>query len=661
MCRWFVAADIADRVKDPLSREAASGGGPGHDSNAGLDLPFPFSAVVGQEQLKLALILAAIAPSIGGVLIRGEKGTAKTTVVRALGPLLPARDDTGASVVELPIGATEDRVVGSLDLQKILSEGEKAFTPGLLANADGGVLYIDEVNLLADHLVDVLLDAAATGRVVIERDGVSHTQAARFVLVGTMNPEEGELRPQLLDRFGLAVDVAAPQEVATRVQVMERRLAYEDDPAGFAAQFTDQDAEVAAAIARARSVLGSVRLPPAQLRRIAAICMELQVDGLRGDLVVARAARAHAAWRGSDLVEDIDVRRAVELALPHRRRRDPFDEPGLTEDQLDDALQKADEQSHEPDSQNSEEQAPGPESESPPPGDPAGTDPDPDDPGPDGPKGGGATPPSGGFSPTRASGKVKPISAVGVGAGEPGRRSQSLSLRGQAVRAVTEGGSGVHLIGTVLAAAEGHLERGTTRLQVLPQDVRGALRRGKEGNLVVFVLDLSGSMAARKRLDAVSGAVVSMLRDSYQRRDRVAVVTVRGDGAEVAVPPTRSVDAAVRRLTGLRTGGRTPLAEGLLTAREVIRRNAFKEPHRRPLVVVLTDGRATAGAGALPRAAAAADRLRRDGTTSIVIDCEQGMIRLGLAATLAHGLGGQCVQLADLTAGGVAGVIRAAA
>lgn len=658
-----MAADIADGVKDPLSRETAFGGGPGRDSDAGLDLPFPFSAVVGQEQLKLALILAAIAPSIGGVLIRGEKGTAKTTVVRALGPLLPARDHTGASVVELPIGATEDRVVGSLDLQKILSEGEKAFSPGLLANADGGVLYIDEVNLLADHLVDVLLDAAATGRVVIERDGVSHTQAARFVLVGTMNPEEGELRPQLLDRFGLAVDVAAPQEIATRVQVMERRLAYEDHPAGFAAQFTDQDAEVAAAIARARSVLGSVRLPPAQLRRIAVICMELQVDGLRGDLVVARAARAHAAWRGSDLVEDIDVRRAVELALPHRRRRDPFDEPGLTEEQLDDALQKADEQSHEPDSQNSEEQAPGSNPESPTPGDSADPDPDPgpDYPGPDGPKGGGATPPSGGFSPTRASGKVKPISAAGVGAGEPGRRSQSLSIRGQAVRAVTEGGSGVHLVGTVLAAAEGHLERGNTRLRVLPQDVRGALRRGKEGNLVVFVLDLSGSMAARKRLDAVSGAVVSMLRDSYQRRDRVAVVTMRGVGAEVAVPATRSVDAVVRRLTGLATGGRTPLAEGLLTAREVIRRNAFKEPHRRPLVVVLTDGRATAGAGALPRAAAAADRLRRDGITSIVIDCEHGMIRLGLAATLAHGLGGQCVQLADLTAGGVAGVIRAAA
>jgi magnesium chelatase subunit D len=648
-----VAADIADDVKSALSPS---------DSNGVAVLssvPFPFSAVVGQEQLKLALILAAIAPSIGGVLIRGEKGTAKTTVVRALGPLLPPRDDARAAVVELPIGATEDRVVGSIDLQKILTEGEKAFTPGLLASADGGVLYIDEVNLLADHLVDVLLDAAATGRVVIERDGVSHTQSAKFVLVGTMNPEEGELRPQLLDRFGLAVDVAAPREIATRVLVMERRLAYEDDPAGFTAEFTEQDADVAAAIARAQAALGSVRLPAAQLRRIAAVCMELEVDGLRGDLVVARAARAHAAWRGSDLVEDIDVRRAVELALPHRRRRDPFDEPGLTDDQLDDAMDKADEQARTP-----EHQEPQMDSNSNPedsvPGDGPGASPD-DDPGPDDPSGGGAPPPTGGLAPGAAIGKVTPISAVGVGAGDPGRRSQSLSIRGHTVRAVTGGGSGVHLVGTVLAAADHHLERGNARLQVLPQDVRGALRRGKEGNLVVFVLDLSGSMAARKRLDVVSGAVVSMLRDSYQRRDRVAVVTMRGTGADVAVPPTRSVDAAVRRLTGLPTGGRTPLAEGLVTAREVIRRNAFKEPHRRPLVVVLTDGRATAGAAALPRAAAAADRLRRDTTTSVVIDCEHGMIRLGLAQTLATQLGGNCVQLADLTAGGVAGVIRAVA
>lgn len=630
----------------------------GVDITDRVDSPFPFSAVVGQEQLKLALILSAITPAIGGVLVRGEKGTAKTTVVRALGPLLPARDDATASVVELPIGATEDRVIGSLDLQKILSEGEKAFTPGLLANADGGVLYIDEVNLLADHLVDVLLDAAATGRVVIERDGVSHTQSARFVLVGTMNPEEGELRPQLLDRFGLAVDVSAPREVATRVEVIERRLAYEQDPARFAADYAARDADVAAAIARARSALNSVDLSSAQLRRIAAICMELDVDGLRGDLVVARTARAHAAWRGAAEVEDIDVRRAVELALPHRRRRDPFDEPGLTEQQLDDAMDKADDHSPEapqdpPDASSHDEPVPR---------DTSSPDPDTDEPDPDphGP-GGGARPPGPTFAPGVAAGGVAPVRAQGVGKGDPGRRSASLSVRGQAVRAVHEGGSGVHLIGTVLAAADEHVARGNGRLQVLPEDVRGALRRGKEGNLVVFVLDLSGSMTARKRLDAVSGAVVSMLRDSYQRRDRVAVVTLRGSGAEVTVPPTRSVDAAVRRLTGVRTGGRTPLAEGLLSARDVVRRNRYKEPGRRPIIVVLTDGRATSGRSALARAGAAADRLRRDSMSAIVIDCEQGMVRLGLAGVLARQLGGECVQIGDLTAGGVAGVVRSAA
>ncbi|PXW33548.1 VWA domain-containing protein [Nocardia sp. 348MFTsu5.1] len=633
-------ADIADGLTNPVAP----------------DLPFPFSAVVGQEQLKLALILSAIAPSIGGVLIRGEKGTAKTTVVRALGPLLPRRTDSAAAVVELPIGATEDRVIGSLDLQKILSEGAKAFTPGLLAHADGGVLYIDEVNLLADHLVDVLLDAAATGRVVIERDGVSHTQSARFVLVGTMNPEEGELRPQLLDRFGLAVDVTAPREVSQRVAVIERRMAYEADPAEFASEYTVADSEIAAAIEKARAALESVILPTAQLRRIAAICLELDVDGLRGDLVVTRTARAHAAWRGASEVEDIDVRRAVELALPHRRRRDPFDEPGLTEQQIDDALDNADQQAQEPGSSDNnsapQDSAPSDGGESP----ADRPDPDPDDPG-----GGGPPPPGPGFSPDRRGVAVKALRATGVGNGEPGRRSPSLSSRGQAVRGVRDGGHGVHLMDTILAAAAEHIERGQLRLQVLPQDIRKAERRGKEGNLVVFVLDLSGSMTARKRLDAVSGAVVSMLTDSYQRRDRVAVVTLRGAGAEVTVPPTRSVDAALRRLAGVSTGGRTPLAEGLLTARDVVRRNAYKEPNRRPLLVVLTDGRATSGSGALARAGVAADRLRRDGTSTVVVDCEQGMVRLGLARVLAGQLGGECVQLADLTAGGVAAVVRSAA
>ena len=302
-------------------------------------MTYPFSAIVGHDQLRLALVLCAVRPEIGGVLIRGEKGTAKSTAVRGLAQVLSAVD--GASLVELPIGATEDRVVGSLDLQKVLRDGEHAFSPGLLARAHGGVLYVDEVNLLHDHLVDVLLDAAAMGWVHIERDGVSHSHEARFVLIGTMNPEEGELRPQLLDRFGLTVDVRASRDVEVRAEVIRQRMAFEADPDAFARRYAEQDAELARRVEAARASIGDVALPDNELRRIAALCAAFDVDGMRADLVVARTAVAHAAWRGAAAVAEEDIRVAAELALPHRRRRDPFDDPGLDPDRLDEALAQA--------------------------------------------------------------------------------------------------------------------------------------------------------------------------------------------------------------------------------------------------------------------------------------------------------------------------------
>ncbi|MEE3850635.1 VWA domain-containing protein [Gordonia sp. LSe1-13] len=658
---------------------------------------YPFSAVVGQERLKLALILSAISPGIGGVLIRGEKGTAKSTIVRGLGPLLDADHAAGRNaagensetghprgrVVELPIGATEDRVVGSLDLTAVLSEGRAQFTPGLLARADGGVLYIDEVNLLADHLVDVLLDAAASGRVTIERDGVSHTQSADFVLVGTMNPEEGELRPQLLDRFGLAVDVAAGRDIDERVEIVSRRMAFDADPETFVDEHADAEAELTARIADARALVSAVRIPAAELRRIAGICAHLEVDGLRGDIVVARTAAAHAAWRLADEVTADDVRVAVELALPHRRRRNPFDESGLTDQQLDDAMDAG----H--DAAESGPRAPDP------------TDPDPTDPDPTDPDGGGAPPedrsdsspepstappandpqsseaddanaddqaPAGpvpgprfGEPPAAAhTPRMRRLSVDGVGEGDPGRRSRARSRRGQTTRAIDfTHGEPVHLFGTILSAADraaadgGLAATGDVRLR--SGDLRSAERIGQEGNLVVFVVDLSGSMTARRRLSAVTGICVDLLRDSYTRRDRVAVVVARGASAEVAVPPTKSVDIAVRRLADLRTGGRTPLAEGLIEAADVIDRAARREPQRRALLVVLTDGRATAGPDAAPRARKVAAAIGRRGIDAVVVDCEQGMIRLGLAAELAAALGARCLPMDELSVGMLTG------
>jgi magnesium chelatase subunit D len=259
---------------------------------------FPFSAVVGHADLRLALLLAAVDPAVGGVLVRGEKGTAKSTTVRALAALLP----TPAPFVELPVGATEDRVVGSLDLEQAIASGVRAFRPGVLAAAHRGVLSVDEVNLLPDHLVDVLLDAAASGRAHVERDGVSLSYAASFLLVGTMNPEEGELRPQLLDRFGLVVDVRAPREAGERAEVVRRRLAFEADPGAFAAAWAEAEAATAARIVAARARVGSVELPDGELRRVAAVCAASDVAGMRADLVIAHAARAHAAWRGTDVV-----------------------------------------------------------------------------------------------------------------------------------------------------------------------------------------------------------------------------------------------------------------------------------------------------------------------------------------------------------------------
>ncbi|HEY3710709.1 MAG TPA: putative cobaltochelatase [Amycolatopsis sp.] len=651
--------------------------------------PYPFTAVVGMPDLRLALVLSSISPAVGGVLVRGEKGTAKSTMVRALAGLLPGVDVVDgcrfscdpaapdplcpdgphlagaaahrrpARLVELPVGAAEDRVVGSLNLEKALAEGVTDYQPGLLASAHRGLLYVDEVNLLHDHLVDTLLDAAAMGRATVEREGVSVSHAARFVLIGTMNPEEGELRPQLLDRFGLTVEVASSRDPEQRVEVVRRRLAYEADPDGFAAGYADEDASLAADIEAAQRLLPAVKLPDDALRQIAEVCASFEVDGMRADIVTARTAVAHAAWAGRDEVTTDDIRVAARLALPHRRRRNPFDAPGISEEQLEQALEDAQ-----------------------PPAGPEDNGPGPEDDGP----GSGSTPPAEadqapGDSAQQpqpqpgngdGSGKQKTVGAgdtfrarvfrvKGTGEGERGRRSRAITDSGRTIGvqppSVRDGRP--HLVATVRAAAPHQRSRGRSGagLKVRTQDLRFALREGREGNLVLFCVDASGSMGARTRMREVKTAVLSLLMDAYQRRDKVGLVTFRGDSAELALPPTISVDAAASRLEGLPTGGRTPLAEGLLEAERVLRVEAIRDPRRRPLLVVVTDGRATSGADAVARSQAAAGLLA--GVTAIVMDCESGRMRLGLAGELAGHLGAEHVPLADVAAESLASAVRA--
>jgi magnesium chelatase subunit D len=663
---------------------------------------FPFSAVVGSEDMALALMLTTVSPEVGGVLVRGEKGTAKTTMVRALAQVLPSMavvegcrfscdpldlDPTcpdgphdhpvarsrPARLVELPVGATEDRVIGSLDLRQALGGGQVVYEPGLLAAAHRGILYVDEVNLLHDHLVDLLLDAAAMGRSTVERDGVSVAHGARLILIGTMNPEEGELRPQLLDRFGLTVEITAPRDPELRAEVVRRRMAFDRDPESFIATYAAREQELRARILRARSLLPSVRLEDRQLATIARVCGAFEVDGMRADIVTARAAAAHAAWHGRKEITKPDIRAAARLALPHRRRRNPFDAPGLDEDLLDQLLDD------EPD--------PTPPKGSPPKG-PSPSSKNQDTPTDHG-NGSSTTSerqerqpePAEALSnepsprpeqlPDRPSQIIPPgnsyrtqlFTAPGVGSGEAGRRSRALTSTGRTVGAlpVHRDRGRLHLTATIRAAAPWQVDRGRLEdgpLRLATPDLRLVITEGRESNLVLLAVDASGSMAARRRMGAVKAAALSLLLDAYQRRDKVGLITFRGAEATLALPPTSSIDTAARRLQDLPTGGRTPLVEGLLCAAETLRLERIRDPLRRPLLVLVTDGRATYGPNAVARSWLAADQLRRAGVASLVIDCESGRMSLGLAQTLSSHLGAQYVTVGDVGADQLVHAVR---
>ncbi|RKE68637.1 magnesium chelatase subunit D [Dietzia kunjamensis] len=692
-----------------------------------MPLHYPFSAVVGSDDMALALTLTAVSPAVGGVLIRGEKGTAKSTMVRALTGILPevevvtgdrfssAPDDRGSEtpdgriphdapterrpvrLVELPIGVSEDRITGSLHLESALADGVTVFQPGLLARAHRGLLYVDEVNLLHDHVVDLLLDAAAMGRVTVERDGISVEHAARFVLIGTMNPEEGELRPQLLDRFGLTVEVAAPRDPELRAEVVRRRIAFEADPAGFVAAHAADEAAVRERIAAARRVLDRVRLTPWALSTIARVCAGFDVDGMRADIVTARTAAAHAAWQGRTRITREDIRVAARMALPHRRRRAPFDAPGLDEDLLERLLGDDDEPDPDPrdetapadDAEQSESadesaSADAPDAESTPArasaedaghehapeqteqnedGPDAAEDTPADASGSDAP---GPTPPEPGtVTAAAAPYRTRLLAVAGTGRGAAGRRSRAITSTGRRIGAGAFTGSDLHLPATIRSAAPQQSARGRGagpnggRLRLAAEDLRSSVREGRESNLVLFCVDASGSMAARTRMEQVKTAILSLLLDAYRRRDKVGLVTFRGSAAHVTLPPTSSVDIAATRLAELPAGGRTPLAEGLLTAAEVLRIEGVRDPRRRALLVVVTDGRATHGPDALARSRTAATGLASLGVASVVVDCETGRFRMGLASELAGHLGAEHVPLGEVTAEGLTDTVRA--
>ena len=554
---------------------------------------YPFAAIVGQEQLKMALLLAAVDWRLG-VLLRGDKGAGKTTTARALADLLPMP----ARFVNLPIGVTEDRLLGGMDLGKTL-KGEPELRPGLLAEASGGVLYVDEVNLLPDHLADALLDAAATGVSTVEREGFSAVQEARFVLLGSMNPEEGLLRPQLLDRFALAVDIFATHVVTERREVVERRLAYDTDAVDFVERWAEEQIHLQQQIVAARARSSAVLCSSAMLDRISTLVCEHGVVSLRADLAIARASCAQAALLGADDVTEDHIDAVLPLALAHRAARSsqssrsPQSSPNWAE-KLESPIGKQ-----------ADEEVAGAEERR--------------------------------FS-------SMPLSTPELRwMADDGRSGATAARRGQAPGPVTrvrksEVPAELDLRSSVRSALT---ETGQSKLRV--QDLYEKVREPLVGSRFLFVVDSSGSHAARERMRAVKGAVAGLVERSLRRRDEVAVIVFRGESAEVLIEPTNDTAAVFAALEYLPTGGRTPLAHALELAQQ------FVNPET--LLLLLTDGRANVPSRTADAWADALEAAAKIRCAALVVDTELSNNAFGKAKELANVMHAEFISLASFEAG----------
>lgn len=601
---------------------------------------FPFAAVVGQEQVKLALLLNAVSQQVGGVLIRGRRGTAKSTLARALAHLLPEMDvvtdcpfscdprdieslcgycagnlalegalAAGRSrmrIVTLPLNATEEMVVGTLDIEKALRRGEKSFEPGILARANRSILYVDEVNLLEDHIVDILLDSAAMGVNVVEREGISFRHGARFILVGTMNPEEGDLRPQLEDRFGLCAEVDTEVSAGERAEILRRNLLFSRNPLELESRFNAEQEGLRAQIVSARERYQAVAIEDDLLDAVALIVERAGADGHRADIAMLHSARALAALEDREAVDINDLARVAGLALNHRVRKGPLahedarqlDVPalmkGLTEIEPDALPGLAEPQASE----------------------------------------GQAAPAQAGPGDAHEA-AAEAFEEVTLGephkaaaAGRRGIPQATGDTRGRYYRSASPSGSrkllksDIAIDATIRAsAARGATEDGAT--EVLPEDIKVKLRKRKVGATILFVVDASASMGAKRRLDASREAILSLLVEAYQKRDRVGLVVFKDNAAQLVMSPTSSPALAGRMLAELAPGGTTPLSHGLALARQVLDRELSRNPAPVPMMVLISDGGGNVTMGSsdpMREALDIAGQIRDRGIMSIVLD-----------------------------------------
>ncbi|HDZ91721.1 MAG TPA: putative cobaltochelatase [Deltaproteobacteria bacterium] len=648
---------------------------------------YPFSAIVGQETMTRALMLNAISPSLGGLLIRGEKGTAKSTAVRALAALLPeidavsgcpfncdpheyerlcpgcrAKVNRGISltarkkrieVVDLPLSATEDMVVGSLDLEYALKEGKRRFTPGLLAKAHRGILYIDEVNLLNDHIVDVVLDAAGMGTNVVEREGISYLHRSEFILIGTMNPEEGELRPHLLDRFGMCIEIRGIEDPDQRVSLIKLIERFDRNSSDLMEEYEALQDALSHTIIRARERVDDVRISEEMVQLCSRLAVDACVAGHRADILMRKAALTIASLEGREEVIKEDIDEAADLVLFHRKRMIPQSSRHKHEEE---------EKSHEESPEDEKDQ----EKERPERGDTkTGDTRDEEE-------------KRGGGNQRQTEGRVsnRPILETVLPMGDPfgvkriqvhrdrkqrkasGRRSRTRtsSKAGRYIRSTVERkNNDLALDATLRAAAPYQKERTHEHVAIAIEqsDIREKVREKRIGNFIVFVVDASGSMGAEKRMIAVKGAVLSLLLDAYQKRDKVALVAFKGDRAETLLPPTSGIELAHKLLEELPTGGRTPLCHGISLGYQIIQAALRKDPNIYPLLILISDGKTNVsqyGGKPLGEAIEAAEEIGDDSRVkSMVVDVEKkGLISFGLARQLSFHMGASYFRIEDL-------------
>jgi len=660
---------------------------------------YPFSAIVGQQKMARALILNAIFPSLGGLLIRGEKGTAKSTAVRALAAVLPEIEVVSGcpfncdpheydrlcpgckarvkqsvdlpiakrkiKVIDLPLGATEDRVLGSLDLEYAVKEGKRRFTPGLLASAHRGILYIDEVNLLNDHIVDVILDAAGMGMNFVEREGVSYMHRAEFILIGTMNPEEGELRPQLLDRFGMCIQIEGIENPDERVRLIKLRERFDKNSTEFIMAYQTRQNNLSQGIMRAKARFSHVKISDEMVQLCSKLALDAFVAGHRADIVIRKTALTIACYEGRDAVTEEDVNEAADLVLLHRVRMPPpppqhrHEEKEKSQEKSPQDEKENEKQEEKPETQNRREGEVRENQE-----EEQGRDKEESE------NSLSHSPILENVFPVGDTFKVRRIQMqrdriLRKGSGRRSRTRTSSKAGRYIMSTMERRTNDLALDATLRAAAPYQKQRSRQDVAIVIEesDIREKIREKRIGNFIVFVVDASGSMGTGKRMIETKGAILSLLLDAYQKRDKVAMVAFKADRAEVLLPPTSSIELAHKLLEELPTGGKTPLCHGISLGYQIIQSYFRKDPHIYPLLILISDGKANMsqyGGKPVSEAMEVAEEIKNDNrVNTVVVDVEKsGLISFGLAHQLSLQMGARYFRIEDLKSDTLVEILR---